>query len=67
MSILKGVLCCFALRKMLEIKTRQEQTGIIEKSFCPNVYQKCFGQRISNQLSEFQNVNFEEGFAQFCA
>ena len=41
--------------------------GIIKKNFCPNVFPKCFGLRISNQLSEFHNVNFEEGFAQFCA
>ena len=40
--------------------------GIIKKNFCPNVFQKCFGLRISNQFSEFQNLNFEEGFAQFC-
>ena len=40
---------------------------IIKKKFCPNVFRKCFGLRISNQLPEFQNVNFEEGFAQFCA
>ena len=67
MSILKGGLRCFALRKMLEIKTRQEQTGIIMKNFCPDVFKNCFGLRISNQFSEFQYVNFEGGFALFCA
>ena len=67
MSILKGVLPCFTLRKMLEIKTRQEQTGIIMKNFCPVVFRNCFGLRNSNQFSEFQYVNFEGCFALICA
>ena len=66
MSILKGVLPCFTLRKMLEIKTGQEQTGIIMKNFCPDVFRNWFGLRISNQFLAFQYVNFEVCFALFC-
>ena len=67
MSILKGILLCFALGKMLEIKTRQEQTGIIMKNYCPDVFKNCFGLRISNQFSEFQYVNLEGCFVLVCA
>ena len=67
MSILKGALPCFTLRKMIEIKTGQEQTGKIMKNFCLNVFWNCFGLRISNQFLEFQYVNFKGCFALFCA
>ena len=66
MSILKSVLPCLTLRKMLEIKTGQEQTGIIMKNFCLDVFRNCFGLRILNLFSEFQHVNFEGCFALFC-